>query len=155
MFERPFWKKRARAMLDRHHVLWIAGARRSGKTVLCRQLEDARYHDCELPRVRRALEDPELFFRKHEVDFIVRPGRGRSVTALECKASSSHLDPAGLLAFRRRYPRGENIVVCLDIAGPIDANVRGLDVRLVPFERLDEECRRLVAGGMPQAKRSP
>jgi predicted AAA+ superfamily ATPase len=384
MFERPFWKERVRALLERRSVLWIAGARRSGKTVLCRQLEKARYHDCELPRVRRALEDPELFFRKngpglvvldeihrlanpsevlkiaadhfprtrlvatgsstlaaqrkfrdtltgrkstlwlqpailedlrafgiakledrmlkgglppfllgdgvdddvyrewidsfwakdvqelfevrqraaffkfmelvfrqsgglfeatalatpcevsrqtimsyleilettlmavtlrpfsggsaaeikaqrkvyafdtgfvcyfrdwatlrdddrgpllehlvlgellahlprerlfhwrdkqkHEVDFIVKSGRGRSVAALECKASSSHLDPAGLLAFRRRYPRGRNIVVCLDLAEPIDVSVRGLAVRLVPFDVLDEECRKLAAG---------
>jgi predicted AAA+ superfamily ATPase len=388
MFDRPFWKERVRALLKRRNVLWMAGVRRSGKTVLCRQLEEARYHDCELPRVRRALEDPELFFRKqgpglvvldeihrlanpsevlkiaadhfpgtrvvatgsstlaarrkfrdtltgrkstlwlqpailddlrafgigeledrmikgglppfllgngvdddayrewidsfwakdiqelfevrqraaffkfmelvfrqsgglfeattlaapcevsrqtivnyleilettlmvvalrpfsggsaaeskaqrkvyafdtgfvcyfrdwatlrdddrgtllehlvlnellahlprerlfhwrdkykHEVDFIVRPGRGRSVVALECKASSSHLDPTGLLAFRRRHPRGKNIVVCLDLAEPIDANVRGLHLRLVPFDRLDKECRKLAAGGTLQ-----
>jgi predicted AAA+ superfamily ATPase len=382
MFERAFWKKRIEKLLERRSVLWLAGVRRSGKTVLCRQLEGARYHDCELPRVRRALEDPELFFRKqgpglvvldeihrlidpsqtlkiaadhfpetrvvatgsstlaarrkfrdtlagrkselwlvpatmadmrafgvrdlddrmlrgglpefllgdgidddafrewidsfwakdlqelftigrraaffkfvellfrqsgglfeatafagpcevsrqtvvnyleilettliavslrpysgasaaeikaqrkvyafdtgfvcyfrdwetlrdddrgpllehlvlgellahlprerigywrdkqkHEVDFVVRPRRGADVVAIECKASSSRLDPAGLRAFRGRHPRGENLVVCLDLAEPVDASVGGLEVRFVPFERLDAEIGRLA-----------
>ena len=377
MFERTFWKERIGALLERRNVLWLAGVRRSGKTVLCRQLDGVRYHDCELPRVRRALEDPELFFRRqgpglvvldeihrlvnpsqtlkiaadyfpdtrvvatgsstlaarrkfrdtltgrkntlwlppatladlrafglagldkrmlygglppfllgngidddayrewidsfwakdlqelftvtrraaflkfmellfaqssglfeatafagpcevsrqtimnyleileitlivlslrpyfgasateikaqrkvyafdtgfvcyfrdwaalrdddrgpllehlvlnellahlprerifywrdkqnHEVDFIVRPTRGGATIAVECKASSSRFDPAGLKAFRRRHARGENIVVCLDLAEPVVTRIRGLEVRFVPFEQFDAE----------------
>jgi uncharacterized protein len=32
-----------------------------GKTTLCRDLPDVEYFDCELPRVRRSMEDPEGF----------------------------------------------------------------------------------------------
>jgi len=32
-----------------------------GKTVLCQSLPDVEYFDCELPRVRRMMEDPEAF----------------------------------------------------------------------------------------------
>ncbi|MDD5308723.1 MAG: DUF4143 domain-containing protein [Deltaproteobacteria bacterium] len=385
MFERTFWKKRIAALLEKRNVLWLAGVRRSGKTVLCRGLEGARYHDCELPRVRRALEDPELFFRrqgpglvvldeihrlvnpsevlkiaadhfpgtrvvgtgsstlaarrkfrdtltgrkhelwllpttladlrdfghsdldermlrgglppfllgagvdddayrewidsfwakdlqdlftidrkaaflkfvelvfrrsgslfeatafsapcevarqtimnyleiiettlvavalrpytgasaaevkaqrkvyafdtglvcyyrdlaalrdddrgpllehlvlnellahaprervfywrdkqKHEVDFVVRPGRGADVMAVECKARSSRLDPAGLASFRARHPKGRNLVVCLDLAEPATVRVGGLEVDLVPFERFDEELAGISWGG--------
>ncbi len=43
-------------------MLWLAGVRRVGKTVLCQSLEDIEYFDCELPSVRRMLRDPETFF---------------------------------------------------------------------------------------------
>jgi len=43
-------------------VVWLAGVRRVGKSFLCRQLHDIEYFDCELPRVRRAMEDdPQAF----------------------------------------------------------------------------------------------
>ncbi|MEO8180396.1 MAG: ATP-binding protein [Deltaproteobacteria bacterium] len=46
-------------------MLWLAGVRRAGKTTLLQSLPNVHsYHDCELVRVRRALEDPELFFRR-------------------------------------------------------------------------------------------
>jgi uncharacterized protein len=48
--------------------------RRSGKTTLVRGLDDASYHDCELVRVRRAREDPELFFREATERTIVLDG---------------------------------------------------------------------------------
>jgi uncharacterized protein len=51
-------------------VVWLKGVRRVGKTVLARSLPSIEYFDCELPRTRRALEDPEGFL--HEV-------RGRRV----------------------------------------------------------------------------
>lgn len=43
--------------------MWLYGVRRAGKTVLCRSLPDVEYFDCELPSVRRALDDPEAFLR--------------------------------------------------------------------------------------------
>jgi predicted AAA+ superfamily ATPase len=39
------------------------GVRRVGKTVLARSLPGFEYLDCELPRVRRLLDDPEGFLR--------------------------------------------------------------------------------------------
>lgn len=71
MFDRPFWKDRAEGFLARRNVLWLEGVRRVGKTVLGRSLKGAVYFDCELPRVRRALEDPELFFRDHTEGTVV------------------------------------------------------------------------------------
>ncbi len=63
MFERPFWTDRLERAWERRSVVWLVGVRRSGKTVLCRSLNDVEYLDCELPSVRRALADPESFLR--------------------------------------------------------------------------------------------
>ncbi len=61
---RTFWSGEIERAFAARSVVWLAGVRRSGKTTLVRGLDDASYHDCELLRVRRALEDPELFFRE-------------------------------------------------------------------------------------------
>lgn len=42
-------------------MIWLAGVRRVGKTSLCQSLEEVEYFDCELPRTRRSMEDPEAF----------------------------------------------------------------------------------------------
>ena len=42
-------------------MVWLSGVRRVGKTYLCQSLEDIEYFDCELPRVRRMVEDPQAF----------------------------------------------------------------------------------------------
>ena len=44
-------------------MVWLAGVRRAGKTVLCQSLSDVEYLDCELPSTRRTLEDAESFLR--------------------------------------------------------------------------------------------
>ncbi|MCM2279319.1 MAG: ATP-binding protein [Oligoflexia bacterium] len=59
---RSGWQAAIHAHFEKKSVVWLKGVRRSGKTTLCRQLPDFQYFDCELPRVRRMLEDPEAFF---------------------------------------------------------------------------------------------
>jgi predicted AAA+ superfamily ATPase len=44
-------------------VIWFPGVRRAGKTTICRSLKDVEYFDCELPRQRREMEDPEAFLK--------------------------------------------------------------------------------------------
>ncbi|MBI4956854.1 MAG: ATP-binding protein [Myxococcales bacterium] len=61
--ERSFWTAEIARGFAARSIVWLAGVRRSGKTTLVRALDGASYHDCELVRVRRALEEPELFFR--------------------------------------------------------------------------------------------
>ncbi len=59
--DRPFWTARLEAAWERRPVVWLSGVRRTGKTTLARSLPRVEYLDCELPRVRRELEDPEAF----------------------------------------------------------------------------------------------
>ena len=76
--------------------------------------------------------------QKHEVDFVVKPGRSTSVVAIECKAAAGALDAAGLAAFRRRHPRGENWLVCLDAPTASVRNVGGVEVEVVPYAELGD-----------------
>lgn len=57
---RTFWL----SMIEkwwRRPVLWLSGIRRVGKTCLCQSLTEMEYFDCELPRARRMMEDPQSF----------------------------------------------------------------------------------------------
>src|SRR3989304_3223961 len=65
MVQRTFWQARIAEAWRRRSVVWLMGVRRVGKSVLCQSLPDIRYYDCELPRVRRLLEDPESFLTDH------------------------------------------------------------------------------------------
>ena len=61
--QRRFWTSEVERALEARSIVWLSGVRRSGKTTLAKSFADARYFDCELVRVRRALEEPELFWR--------------------------------------------------------------------------------------------
>ena len=61
MVKREFWLNRIETAWERRSVVWLSGVRRVGKTCLCQTLADIEYFDCELPRVRRLMEDPQEF----------------------------------------------------------------------------------------------
>ena len=63
VFPRSFWIESIEAAWRRRSLVWLFGVRRVGKTVLCQSLRGVEYFDCELPSVRRSLEDPESFLR--------------------------------------------------------------------------------------------
>jgi predicted AAA+ superfamily ATPase len=62
---RKYWEKRIEDAWKRKSVIWLSGVRRAGKTVLCQSLPHVEYFDCELPRIRQLLEDPEAFLKMH------------------------------------------------------------------------------------------
>ncbi len=74
--------------------------------------------------------------QKHEVDFILKPKRGAAVTAIECKASATGFDPAGMAAFRRRHPVGDNLLVCLDAPRRSTRKVANVTLDVVPYPAL-------------------
>ena len=61
MKHRTFWLDQIEEAWRRRTILWLSGVRRVGKTTLCRGLPKIEYFDCELPRTRRMMEDPESF----------------------------------------------------------------------------------------------
>jgi predicted AAA+ superfamily ATPase len=63
MVTRHFWTRAIESAWNRRSVLWLSGVRRAGKTMLSQSLADVEYFDCELPRARRMLEDPESFLK--------------------------------------------------------------------------------------------
>src|SRR3989442_13238364 len=68
---REFWMSRIEKAWKERSVVWLSGVRRVGKTVLCKSLESIEYFDCELPRVRRMMEDPQGFLEQLEGKRIV------------------------------------------------------------------------------------
>src|SRR3989338_1929013 len=61
MVKRRFWIKEVERLWKGKSVLWLMGVRRTGKTFLCQSLPNIEYFDCELPRIRRMMDDPESF----------------------------------------------------------------------------------------------
>jgi len=74
--------------------------------------------------------------QQHEVDFVLEAARGREVVAIECKSAAQKLNPAGLQAFRRRYPRGRNIVVTLRDTDAYKRTFAEIEVEFVPYFKL-------------------
>ncbi len=68
-----------------------------------------------------------------EVDFVLAP-RGRPPIAVECKWSADDLNPSALLAFARRYPDAECVVVTHDIDRDFRRRFRDLDVWFTNLE---------------------
>ena len=61
MVRRGFWIRLVEAAWRQKPVVWLAGVRRSGKTVLASSLARTSYYDCEMPSTRVAMRDPESF----------------------------------------------------------------------------------------------
>ena len=92
-----------------------------------------------LNEIHASLESPEVLYWRQksgqEVDFVVAP-RGRPPLVIECKWSSDAFDPRGLLAFRHRYPKGENYVVCRDVDRSFRRTDAGVSVDCVSLPGL-------------------
>lgn len=71
LIKRPFWQKLIEEAWKKRSIIWLMGIRRAGKTSLCRSLPDIEYFDCELPRVRESLEDPEEFLKNNKGKYLV------------------------------------------------------------------------------------
>ncbi|HEY3998074.1 MAG TPA: AAA family ATPase, partial [Candidatus Xenobia bacterium] len=71
MAQRRFWQVQIEQAWRERNVVWLSGVRRAGKTFLCRSLADVIYHDCELPRTRRQMEDPEAFLDGHRGERVI------------------------------------------------------------------------------------
>lgn len=65
MIDRPFWRRRIEQAWRQAPIVWLAGVRRVGKTVLAQSMgsEKIRYLDCDLPVAAQMVEDPEFFYR--------------------------------------------------------------------------------------------
>jgi hypothetical protein len=64
MVKRHFWLEQIDSAWKKKSLIWLTGVRRVGKTYLCQSLPDIEYFDCERPRLRRQMEDPESFLEK-------------------------------------------------------------------------------------------
>jgi predicted AAA+ superfamily ATPase len=61
MITRGQWVQLIEAAWRERPIVWISGVRRVGKTCLGQSLPNVTYFDCELPRVRQTMTDPQGF----------------------------------------------------------------------------------------------
>lgn len=150
MYPRPNWTDRILGAWERRSVVWLKGVRRVGKTVLARSLPGIEYFDCELPRVRRDLEDPEAFLRSLAGRAVVLDEVHRLAAPTELlKIAADHFPETRILA-----TGSSSLSATADFADTLTG--RKEEVWLTPmvladlasFERPDLE-HRLHRGGLP------
>ena len=71
----------------------------------------------------------------------MNPSLRRDPVAIECKWSATDFDPTHLKAFRRRYPRGESLVVTHDIERSFARTYGDVPVRFVNLRELIEKLK--------------
>jgi len=99
MFSGSFWLEQIEAAWREQTIVWLAGVRRVGKTVLSQLLPDTKYYDCELPRTRRLFEDPEGFLSEVRGKRIVLDEIHRLMNPSEIlKIASDHYKDVRILA---------------------------------------------------------
>ncbi|MBI4012735.1 MAG: ATP-binding protein [Candidatus Rokubacteria bacterium] len=75
------------------------GVRRVGKTVLCQSVPEVQYYDCELPRVRRLLEDPQAFLEERRGQRVALDEVHRLANPVEVlKVAADHFPDTRILA---------------------------------------------------------
>ncbi len=99
MVQRRFWAERIEKAWKRRSVVWLSGVRRAGKTFLSQSLPHIEYFDCELPRTRRMMDDPEGFLegvgaRRIVLDEIHRLGNPAQIL----KIAADHYPKTKILA---------------------------------------------------------
>jgi hypothetical protein len=99
MVTRTYWVEVVEEAWRRRSVVWLTGVRRAGKTFLCRSLDDTEYLDCELPRTRRLMEDPEGFLEQRRGQRIVLDEVHRLANPSELlKIAADHFPDTPVLA---------------------------------------------------------
>src|SRR3972149_8131233 len=99
MVQRKYWLKLIERAWSRRSVVWLSGVRRVGKTFLCQSIPRIEYFDCELPRIRRQMEDPEDFLAKLKNKKVVLDEIHRLPNPSELlKISADHFPSVKLIA---------------------------------------------------------
>lgn len=71
MVRRDYWLDRIQKAWEKVPIVWLSGVRRSGKTTLTREIDDALYLNCDLPSTNELLQDPELFYQSVSKPIII------------------------------------------------------------------------------------
>ena len=109
------------------------------------------WEHCTLNKIQAQLQTRAINYWRdkhgHEIDFVFRNRAKNSITAIECKLTSSPEDLTSSLgknfrSFRSYYPDGNNFVVSSNISTPFK---RHYDNLVISFVNLDDLIRGLKA----------
>lgn len=151
IIKRNFWLDLINKSFLSKSIVWLAGVRRIGKTVLCSSIQNIEYFDCELPRVRRYFEDEESFFKSldrkkiivlDEIHRLDDPSQVLKIAADHFKGLKIIATGSSLLSTSRKFKdtlTGRKVNVRLTSLNSFD---------LVDF-KIDNIGRRMLRGGLP------
>jgi len=150
MIQRVWWQEQIRSLWSRRPIVWLSGVRRSGKTILCQSLEGVKYFDCELPSVRREMEDPEAFLKAAGQDTIALDEIHRlDDPALLLKIAADHFPDLRIVA-TGSSTLGASAKFRDTLAG------RKAELKLTPlcekdlnFPGYGDRTKRFLSGGLP------
>lgn len=150
MRERPFWKQTIEDAWARKPVIWLRGVRRVGKTTLAQSLDRVRYFDCELPGVRRRIENPESFLRHNRGARLVLDEIHRLPNPSEVlKIAADHFPGTWVLA-TGSSTLGASARFRDTLAGrKVDVFLPPMVVRDLDAFGRDDLDQRMVRGGLP------
>ncbi len=74
--------------------------------------------------------------QQHEIDFIVKRGRGEEVDLIECKSSQRAFDPSAAVVFRKHSPKGLNYLVAGDMSSYERRTIAGLPFHCLTIQTL-------------------
>ncbi len=146
---RALWQERVKKAWEKRPILWLSGVRRAGKTTLCRSLPGIHYFDCELPSVRRELEDSEFFLEAHrgqrivldEIHRLANPSEVLKIAADHFPGTKILATGSSILGASAKFAdtlTGRKAEIWLTPMNAHDLNEFGGDLR-----------RRLLRGGLP------
>lgn len=153
MVDRPAWRRRLDEAWRHRSIIWLSGVRRVGKTTLAAMLPDTVYLNCDLPSVRRALADPELF--------LAGADRNRVLVFDEIHRLA---DPSGLLKIAAdEYPElrvlatgSSTLAATAKFRDSLSGRKREVHLCPVPWHECVHDFhiadldRRLLSGGLPE-----
>lgn len=71
MIRRNYWLNKIQKAWEKAPIVWLSGVRRSGKTTLTQEFDNALYLNCDLPSTQTLLQDPELFYQSTSKPIII------------------------------------------------------------------------------------
>lgn len=152
MVRRAFWQEAVENAWKQRPVVWLTGVRRVGKTTLAHSLPDVAYFDCELPRIRRLIEeDPEGFLEEQRCGRLVFDEIHRIANPSELlKIAADHYSHLRVLA-----TGSSTLGASARFRDTLTGRKRHLHLPPVLFSELDDfnggDLRtRLLHGGLPE-----
>jgi predicted AAA+ superfamily ATPase len=150
MVIRRQWVQLIEAAWKERPIVWLSGVRRVGKTCLGQSLANVRYFDCELPRVRQMMADPQGFWESLQGERIALDEVHRLANPSELlKIAADHFPRLRVLA-TGSSTLGASARFRDTLTG------RKRDIRLTPMTLADladfgggDLRRRLLKGGLP------
>jgi len=150
MVNRKYWLNLIDKLWEKTSIIWLYGVRRAGKTFICKSIKDIDYYDCELPSVRRILEDSESFLENTNGKLIAIDEIHRLKNASEfLKIAADYFPKTKIIA------TGSSILTA-NKKFKDSLTGRKKDILLTPINysdffdfKIDKITTRLIKGGLP------